>query len=323
MVGTVRGPGAHSAHSANRLQPTARFQESPKVAAVVAELAKRAQQGGASSIMFLPQRGVTFDAYAFAYSTGLAKEMNIPKPPAGPLRGTVIINVSGHATGGLTDRVTAWAEKTIAGESIKVGSDAGKLILLRQACDTAVRALQTDLHKTRQSVTIDVGNGRSLKLSRALFDKMQKASGASAEPELRQLAHDGDKALRKLFAAENTYNVRVRLPDGSVQEQRQVPRNDPSTLEYVTRIPLEIPEGVRGEVILEAWPTGSAEVAGHVEARRYRIHVGDELFDVQKAIEAAKRYQAAHPEIRWDTHHESDDLEVHRVAPSPYPYQDF
>lgn len=317
MVSTVRGPAVHA------LQTTAPFQENTKVPAVVADLAKRAQQGGASSILFLPQKGVKFEAFAFAYHTGLAKELNIPKPPAGAIRGTVVINISGHATGGITERVTAWAEKTAAKEGHKVGSNATRFLALHKACAAAVRELQSDHQKTRTSVDIDLSDGKALALSRELFDKMQKASSTSDDSELRHLASEGDKALRKLFGSENTYNVRLRLPDGTVREQRQVPRNNPGTVEYATRVAVEIPEGVKGEVVLEAWPTGSAEVAGYVEARRYRIHVGEGLFDEKKAIEAAEKYQAAHPEIRWDTRYESDDLDKHHVAPSPYPYEDF
>lgn len=318
MVSSVRGSALQ------RLQPTAPFEENKDVGRTVADLAKRAQDGGASSIMFLPQKGVKFEAFAFAYHTGLCKELNIPKPPKGALRGTIVINISGHATGGLIDRIVAWAEKSISRETTKIGDDANKFLALRAACEKAAQEFQSDPQK--QSVTIDLsflGAGKSMELKRDLFDRMTKASGDSDDSGLRQLAADGSKALRRSFAATNTYNIRVRLPDGTTTESRGIPRNNPGTLEYSTRIPVEIPEGTKGEVVLEAWPTGSAEVAGYVEARRYKIHVGEGLFDFDKSVEAAEKYQAAHPEIRWNTRHESDDLDEHHVAPSPYPYQDF
>jgi hypothetical protein len=315
MVTTVRGA------SVNRLQPTAPFEESPKVAKTLVDLAKRAQEGGASSIMFFPQKNVKFEAYAFAYHTNLAKEMNIAKPPTGAIRGTVVINISGHATGSLTDRVVAFAEKSIAAERGKIGDDATKFVALRTAVDKAVRELQSDYQRTKTSATIDLsailGDGKSLELTREKLDTLQKA------PNDSQIAVDGNRALRKFFASTNTYNVRIRTPDGKTIEQRNIERNNPGRIEYSTRIPVEIPEGTKGEVVLEAWPTGSAEVAGYVEARRYKIHVGEGLFDLDKAIEAAKKYQQAHPEIRWDTEHEDEDLEKNHVSPSPYPYQDF
>lgn len=317
MVTTVRGA------SVNRLQPTGPFEENPKVAKTLADLAKRAQDGGASSIMFLPQKGVKFEAFAFAYHTGLAKELNIPKPPKGALRGTVVVNVSGHASGGVGDRVTAWAEKAAGREGIKIGDDAAKFLALRDACEKATRELQGDFQRTKQGAMIDLGDGKQLELKRELFERMQQATTESTDSAVAQLAWDGNKALRKYFAATNTYNVRVRMPDGKVSETRDIPRNNPGRIEYSTRIAVEIPEGIAGEVVLEAWPTGSAEVAGYVEARRYRIHVGTDLFDLEKGVEAAEKYQAAHPEIRWDTEHEEDDLERHHVAPSPHPYQDF
>ena len=73
MVGFVR-----NTPSTSRIAPTAPFDEHFDVSNQLRELSSRAQRGGASSIMFLPQRGVRFDAFAFGYHTGLAKEMNVP-----------------------------------------------------------------------------------------------------------------------------------------------------------------------------------------------------------------------------------------------------
>lgn len=322
MVTTVRGGNVQ------RLSPTGPFEENPKVSRTVAELAKRAKEGGASSIMFLPEKAVRYEAYAFAYHTGLAKEMNIAKAPNGPLRGTVVINISGHASGGINDRVVGWAEREAAKVGVRIGDSVAAFDALRAAANKAAQELSSDYARTKQSVTIDLsgvpgGAGKSVTLKRETFDKMQKANLQSDDDELATLAHYGNEALRKQFAATNTYNVRIRTPDGKTTEMRGIPRNDPSKLEFATRIPVEIPAGTKGEVILEAWPTGSAEVAGYVEARRYKIHVGEGLFDMNKAIQNAEAYQARYPQVRWDTEHESEDIERHHVNPSPYPYQDF
>lgn len=322
MVTTVRGGNLQ------RLQPTGPFEENAKVARTLQDLAKRAGQGGASSIMFLPQKGVKYDAYAFAYHTGLAKELNIAKAPTGPLRGTVVINISGHATGGIGDKVTGWAERQLDRTGVRIGDDVKKFQALRDAAEKAASELSSDWQKTKTSVTIDVsaipgGAGKSITLTREVFDKMQKASATSDDRELAQLASWGNDALRKHFACTNTYNVRIRTPDGKTTEMLNLPRNEPLKIEFATHIPVEIPDGTSGEVILEAWPTGSAAVGGYVEARQYKIHVGKDLFDMDKAIKGAEAYQALHPEVRWDTDHESDDLEKHHVSPSPYPYQDF
>jgi hypothetical protein len=86
----------------NRTQATGnvagiQFTENSRVSSTVADLASRAKRGGASSTTFLPAAGVKFDAYAFSYHTGKAKEMNLPQKPAdGMVRGTIVINVSGH-----------------------------------------------------------------------------------------------------------------------------------------------------------------------------------------------------------------------------------
>ncbi len=316
MVGQVRGG------SVNRLQPTGPFQENLNVGRTLADLARRANGGGASSILFLPQAGVSFDAFAFAYHTNLPKEMNIKSAPKGPLRGTLCINISGHAQGGMSDRVTGWAEHEFARVGWRTNDEVKKFQALRTACDAATRELQSDYQKTKQSVTITL-DGKSVDLPRATFDKMQRASLDSDDYELQRLASYGNDALRKQFASTNTYNVRIRLPDGKTIDQSGIQRNNPDKIELATRLPIELPDGTKGQVTLEAWPTGSAGVGGYVEARQYRIHVGEGFFDVDKAIQSAEKYQQAHPEVRWDTEHESEDLERHHVSPSPYPYQDF
>ena len=302
MLGPVRAAGG-----ARRLAPTGPFEEHPKVQRALVELAKRAHTGGASSIMLFPQRGVKYDAYAFAYRTRLPKEMNIPSPPKGPLRATVVVNISGHAQGRVDDRVTGWAERELAQQGWLVEDDAAKFEMLRQACSAETGAVVVD--------------GRKLALERGLIEKMQRASVESDDPELARIASWGNDALRKHFAATNTYNVRLRTPAG-VTESFDIARNDPDRIEFATRIQIEIPPTV-GEVTVEAWPTGSAEVPSYVEARRYRVHLGRDLFDFEQAMAAAEKYQEAHPEVRWDTAHEDEDLELLRVLPSPVPYQDF
>lgn len=76
---------------------TVSFTENSRVSSAVSDLASRAKRGGASSTLFLPGAGVRFEAYAFSYHTGKAKEMNLSQKPAdGMVRGTIVINVSGH-----------------------------------------------------------------------------------------------------------------------------------------------------------------------------------------------------------------------------------
>jgi hypothetical protein len=261
---------------------------------------------------------VQFEAYAFAYHTGLSKEMNIPRAPNAPIRGTVVINISGHSSGGLNDRVTGWAEREFNKLGARVGDSVKLFQELKQASDTAARALQSDRTKTSVDIAFQ---GKTVSLPRATFDKMQQARLDSDNEELSLLAHYGNDALRKQFASTNSYQVRIQTQDGK-SETMTFQRNNPDKIEFATRIPVEIP-GTEGQVVLEAWPNGSAGVAGYSEARRYKIHVGKDLFDLAKAEAAAKAYQAKHPEVRWDTEFESDDLDAKHVSPSPRPYQDF
>lgn len=309
-----------SGGKAERLQPARGFAEHPQVKQALAYLERRAGKGGASSILFLPARGVSFDAWAFAYDTGLAKEMNVTRASGNVLRGTVVINISGHATGALAERVLGFVERELGRQGVKVGDDARRLLALRSACNEALAAGSSGA-KGGGAVVVTF-QGKAVTVAPTLLDKMRRASLDSGDASLFELAELGNDTLRKLFASENTYNVRVRTPDGKVTELRDVPRNQPGKVEYATRIPLELPL-LPGETVIEAWPTGAAEVAGYVEARRYHLHFGKDLFDADKAGRAALGYQAAHPEIRWGTPHEHADLERSGVNPSPRPYQDF
>jgi hypothetical protein len=195
---------------------TVQFVENSKVPGTVSSLASRAQRGGASSTTFLPENGMKYDAFAFSYHTGLAKQMNIPNRPAdGMVRGTIVINVSGH--------------------------------------DGAERA--------------------------------------------------------KDFAKTNSYNVCITLPDGKQIRMNNIPRNNPNSEEYATKIPIEFPF-TDGKVTVEAWPTGSAGVFGYIEGRRYEVHMGKDQFDVGKARTAAAEWERQHPNPR-------------EGEASPRPYGDF
>ncbi|MBI1945740.1 MAG: hypothetical protein HYS27_08590 [Deltaproteobacteria bacterium] len=193
------------------------FTENSRVSSTLADLASRAKRGGASSTTFLPGQGVRFEAYAFSYHTGKAKEMNLSQKPAdGMVRGTIVINVSGH--------------------------------------DGAERAAQ--------------------------------------------------------YAKSNSYNVCITMPDGKQIRMNNIPRNNPGSAEYATKIPIEFPwqEGVAR---IEAWPTGSAGVGGYVEGRRYSVHMGAaHQFDVAKAQKEAADWERAHPN--------PSEYEA-----SPRPYGDF
>ncbi len=311
MLTKVRGG------SVQRLQATGDVAEHPQVRRALASLDRRAAQGGASSILFFPQRGVTFDAWAFDYDTGLAKQMNITGNAGKTLRGTLVINASGHADGGLNERVLGWVERELASQGVRIGDDAKRFRALKAACTAALEG------KGAKQGAVEIAfAGKTVRLERALLDQMRRASVDSVEPALVELAQLGNSTMRKVFAAENTYQVRVRTPDGKVTELTDLPRNHPDKIEYATRIPLELPL-LPGETIIEAWPTGANDARAYVEARRYHLHVGKDLFDAAKAEAAAARYQALHPEVRWGTPHEPTDLEHHGVSPSPRPYQDF
>jgi hypothetical protein len=312
MVSGIRG-------SATMRGTVGGFSAHPKTTATLNALAELARTGGASSVVFLPEQGVACRSWSFPYKSGLPKQMNIPTPPRGPIRGSVVVNVSGHANGSVVDRACAWAEQALAARGVKPGDDAKRFVALRSACEQATSALIADRAGAKASAPIALPDGGTLDLPRPVFEKLLKASGKSTDPEARKLALDGDRALRKFFAATNTYQVSLRLPDGRTVEWKDVPRNQPGRIEWATRIDIEIPASLRGECVLECWPSGSMKAGGYVEQRQYRIHLGDDLFDVDDAALEADAFRADHREVRWDTPHEDDDLAEFGVGPAPVP----
>jgi hypothetical protein len=298
---------------------TTAFPEHPRVQATVKALAELARTGGASSMMFLPEHGVSAQSWSFPYKTGLAKQMNIANPPRGPIRGTVVVNVSGHTNGSIIDRVCAWVEQTLSARGQKPTEDARAFVALRSACQAATDVLLADRARGLASTSITLPGGQSLALPRAVFDQLLSASTKSTDPAVRTLAAAGDRALRRFYAATNTYDVKLRLPDGRVIEHKDVPRNQPGRIEWASCIPIEIPANVRGEVTLECAPSGSMKAGGYIEQRQYRIHLGDDLFDIDDAELAADAWRADHREIRWDTPHEDADRAEYGVDPAPVP----
>jgi hypothetical protein len=312
MVSSIRGAGLQRA-------TTTSFPEHAKVPATLKAMAELAVTGGASSVVFLPEQGVAARSWSFPYKSGLPKQMNVPQPPGGPLRGTVVVNVSGHTNGGVVDRACAWAEATLSARGVKPTDDARAFVALRAACERATDALLADRSRTLASAAIALPDGKTLDLPRATFEQLLSASSKSTDPAARKLAQDGDRALRKLYAATNTYQVTLRLPDGRVVEQKDIPRNQPGRIEWATRIPVEIPANVRGEVTLECFPSGSMKAGGYVEQRQYRLHLADDLFDIDEAELDADAWRADHRQVRWDTPHEEADRAAFDVAPAPVP----
>jgi hypothetical protein len=311
--------GIRSAGPPRATTSTTGFVEHSKVAATTTALADLARTGGASSVVFLPEQGVAANSWSFPYKSGRAKEMNIPRPPGGPLRGTVIVNVSGHANAGVVDRTTAWAEAQLARQGKTPTEDARAFVALRDACARATDELLVDKARVKTGASIALPGGGSLELPRAQFDRLLRATTKSTDADEQKLALDGDRALRRFFAASNTYHVALRLPDGRTLEWKDVPRNQPGRIEWATRIPVEIPANVRGEVTLACWPTGSMKAGGYVEQRQYRIHLGDDLFDPDDAALDADAHRANHRHVRWDTPHEEADRQEFGVAPAPVP----
>ena len=322
MTTTISGlrPGVTGATAAASLSPTGPVRENEALKSTLKGLKDAAQNGGASSTMFLPAAGTRYDAWAFSYHTNLAKEMNIKGVKEGQkIRGHIAINISGHATGGRADQLAALAITKLAAQGVDLERATAKN-----------DKLFAGLYKAAQAAGWSgdaVLKAEGLPEVKITADELSKFA---ASDDGKWAAND---ALRRQFAMTNTYNVRVTLPNGEKLEMRNIPRNKVDQAEYSTSIPIEFP-AMKGNTIVEAWPTGSAEVAGYVEARRYHLHIGEENFySEKKGIEAAEKYMDAHPEIRWaaraadpysDAAYEAEeaDLAKSHVGPLPMPYDD-
>lgn len=79
-------------------QLTAPLVRNSEVDDVRETIASRARMGHASSTHFLPGNDLKFESWNFSYETGKARRMNILEAPAdGMVRGTIVVNVSGHS----------------------------------------------------------------------------------------------------------------------------------------------------------------------------------------------------------------------------------
>ncbi len=322
MTTTIAGVRTGSTGvQATTLTPNGPVKENAEIKSTLKGLKEACQGGGASSTVFLPAANVKYDAWSFSYHTGISKEMNIKNIKEGAkIQGHIAINISGHATGGRPEQIAAMAlEKLATDHNIDLSKNNAKNDKL---FDSILKQAKTA--GWSGDVAINVEGLPEIKLAAADIQKF----GTTDEGKWA-----GNEALRRNFAMTNTYNVRVMLPDGQKLELRNVARNKPDQAEYATKIPIEF-TAMKGTTIIEAWPTGSAEVAGYVEARQYKMHVGKESFyDEKKGIDAAEKMMDAHPEVRWasraevpDTDeavaNEEADMKKFNVHPLPYPYGD-
>ena len=91
-------PQSSSPVQNNPLVLTGKLQRNPKVSQTIRRMANDSRSGGASSATFLPCSNTNAQSWCFSYHTNLGKRLNIAqRPKGGVVRGTLVINVSGHA----------------------------------------------------------------------------------------------------------------------------------------------------------------------------------------------------------------------------------
>ncbi len=116
-------PSTAATAALGALAPTKAFTENRAVGTHLREMGRRSRDGGAASVMLLPENSAKYKSYAFSYHTGKVKQMNLQPPADGMFRGTVVVNVSGHDG---ADKAKAYAESNTY--NVRVTLPDGKVI---------------------------------------------------------------------------------------------------------------------------------------------------------------------------------------------------
>lgn len=116
------------------------------------------------------------------------------------------------------------------------------------------------------------------------FVASDSPTAAEAQKLIGELMNDlGHEAMGEKFAKENVYNVVIRLPDGKTIKKRfDTEGNDPpkpgrrdhsNTATNSGDIEIDIAAYAGKDIVVQAWPDGSAGVGGYKEAREIVLHL--------------------------------------------------
>ena len=316
MISGVRGGGGGGGVPPVSLRPTRPFEEHPGVPRALEAMAARARAGEAAAAFFLPGREVAYEAWSFAYGTGLAKEMNILRPGRdGRIRGTLCVHVSGHIAPGPVDNTVAYLQAELAARGDDALDDDARFLATRRAIEVAPAS----------DFVIEVAGLPRVEIPRGVTAWATATAGRAAAAA----------CLQRAFALTTLWEVRATLPGGRVLTFVDDARARTGA-DLAVRLPVELP-AEDGVTTLEAAPAGSAGATSYVEARRYHIHVGASPFDAERALEVAEAYMAAHAGIRWALYSgatpgdatwaaavvdEDNDRKRLQVPPAPLPFAD-
>lgn len=214
----------------------------------------------------------------YSYGTGRSMEAWLQeKPRDGKLKLNVTTMPSWHAGASGASSASAALVRAVQGQTGVPKITAADVESALKASPSFAKQLEQELMPVGQAATWFV---------RAYDDFVRRnhPSADEARKLLGELMKDlGHEVMGMKFARENIYNVSIRLPDGTTVRKRfDSEGNDPPkpgrkdtahTASNSGEIEIDISAFAGKDIVVQAWPDGSAGVGGYREAREIILHL--------------------------------------------------
>lgn len=218
--------------------------------------------------------------FLLRYSYGTRKSMEAwlhEKPSDGKLKLNVTTMPSWHAGAGGASSASSALIRAVQGQAGVPKLTAADVEAALKASPSFAQLIEKEL------TTLDKAAAWFVR-SYDGFVAEQDPTPAEARKLIGELMTDvGHEAMGEKFAKENIYNVSIRLPDGKTIKKRfDTDGNDPpqagrkSTSNTATNsgdIEIDISAYAGKDIVVQAWPDGSAGVGGYKEAREIILHL--------------------------------------------------
>lgn len=214
----------------------------------------------------------------YSYGTGRSMEAWLhEKPRDGKLKLNVTTMPSWHAGASGASSAGAALVRAVQGQ-------AGVPKITTADVEAALKANPSFAKQLEQELTPVEQAAAWFVRSYDAFVRQNRPSADEARKLIGELMKDlGHEVMGMKFARENVYNVSVRLPDGKVIKKRfDSEGNDPPkpgrkdhahTASNSGEIEIDISAYAGKDIVVQAWPDGSAGVGGYREAREIVLHL--------------------------------------------------
>lgn len=214
------------------------------------------------------------------YSHGTGRSMDAwlhEKPRDGKLKLTVTTMPSWHAPAPGANSAASALVRAVQGQTGVPKITAADVEAAIKSSPAFATQLETELMSVRDAADW---------FARAYADlvRSERPTADEARKLLGALMSDlGHEVMGMKFARENVYNVSVALPGGTTVRKRfDSEGNDPPkpgrkdtayTATNSGEIEIDISAFAGKDIVIQAWPDGSAGVDGYREAREIRLHL--------------------------------------------------